>query len=115
MFLVHVLIRANQAALKDREKPFKGIGMHITTGPFVLGMVNRFVLFRLALVDGRTISNQTAAVVEVLDQMIADVLVVEVHAADIAATLDQRENDFSALGVQGAVTAGLGRAGQESL
>jgi hypothetical protein len=115
VLLVHVLVHADQTALEDRKEAFKGIGMHIATCPFVLGMVNRFVLVGLELVNGRAVSHQTAAVVEVLNQMVADVLVIEVHAANVAAALDQREDDFATLGVQGAVIASLRGARQESL
>src|ERR1017187_2140375 len=113
MFLVHVLIYTDQTAFEDREEPFKGIGMHVAARPFVLRVVNRFVLISLTHVDGRAIGNEAAAVVKMLDQMVTNVLVLQVHRPNIAATLYQGQHDFAAFGVQGAVVAGLRRAGQK--
>ena len=41
---VVVLIDANETALEDAEETFKRIGVHIAMCPFVLGIIDRFVL-----------------------------------------------------------------------
>jgi len=115
MLLVHVLIDPDQTALENAEEAFKGIRVNVAASPFVLAVIDRLMLIRLAHVDGRAVSDQTAAVVQVLDQMVADVLVVQIDATEIAAALDQGQHNFTALGIQGAIGAGLGRARQEGL
>jgi hypothetical protein len=44
VLLVHVLIDANESALEDRKEAFQSVGMHIAARPFVLGVIDRFVL-----------------------------------------------------------------------
>jgi hypothetical protein len=119
MFFVHVLIDANQTALEDTEKSFKGVGVNITARPFVLGMIYRFML-RFIWHDGeigfRAIGNQAACRIQVLADSAAHVAMIQIHGADVAAALDQREHLGSGLGVQrntGSL-AGLRRFGQIS-
>src|ERR1039458_4164644 len=73
------------------------------------------MLINLKLVNLRAVRDQAAALVQVLDQRGTDRLLVEVHAADRAATLNQRKNLAVRLGMQRASLTGLRRLGQESL
>ena len=41
---IDVLINADDAALKDAEKAFKRVRMHVAARPLKFGVVNRFVL-----------------------------------------------------------------------
>ena len=44
MLAIDVLVNADDAALEDREKSFKRVGMHVTARPLELGVVDPFVL-----------------------------------------------------------------------
>ena len=48
MLVVHMLINADDAAFEDAEIPFKRVGVNVAAQPFVLGVINRFVLLRVA-------------------------------------------------------------------
>jgi hypothetical protein len=114
VLVVHVLVHTDQTAFEDRKEVLQRVGVDIAARPFVLGMVHRFVLIRLALIDGRAVSDQTAPVIQMLHQSAADVFVVKVHAADCAAALDQTQNLRRGLGIERQILglAGLGRLGE---
>jgi hypothetical protein len=117
VLLVDVLEHADESALEDAEEAFKSVGMHIAPRLLVLGMVNGFVLQDLALVHGRAVSHQAAVLMQMLNQRIPHVLVIEVHAADIPAALDEAEYLGRRTCVQGQPCglAGLGRLRKVSL
>jgi len=111
VFVIHVLIHTDQTAFEDREEVLKRIGVNVTTRPFVLGVIDRLMLVGLADIHSRSVRDQTAAVVKVLSQGAAHVLMVEVHGADIAAALYKAKNLGRRLGIQcrTASLASLGR------
>ena len=100
MLLVHVLVNAHQSALEDAEEAFEGIGVNVTAHPFILGMVNGFVILDLKLVDGRAIGHEAAVLMQMLHECAPDILVIKVHAANLAAALDEAENLRSRFGIQ---------------
>src|SRR5258708_1682792 len=63
MFLVHVLIDPDQPALEDAEIALKRVGVNIATHPFILRVIDRFMLSRSRhdeLVGSRSVSDQAA-------------------------------------------------------
>jgi hypothetical protein len=117
MLLIHVLIYANKTALEDRKEPFQGIGMYIAARPLALGMIDRFVLRRRRHDESesvRAVSDQAAIFVQMLVHSTADVPVIQVHGADIAAAFYQREYHRRGFGIQCGASgfAGLGRLAQ---
>jgi hypothetical protein len=95
---VHVLINADQPALEDREEALQRVHMHVAARPFILGMINAFVLC-----DGRefvvlrAIGNEPAILMDVLIKKAADASMVEDHGPDIAATLGKTQNECMGL------------------
>lgn len=100
VLVVHVLIDADEPALEDREEVLKGIGVNIAARPFVLGMVHGLVIHDLRLVDGGLVGDEPAVFMQMARKRIADVPVIEVHGADVPATLDQGEHHRGRFGVR---------------
>src|ERR1022692_4147111 len=114
MLMAHVLVHTDQTALEDRKETFKGVGMHIAPRKFILGMVHRLMVTGDAGVVLRTVSDKAGTVREGIpdSELDAHASAVQVHGADWAATLYEGKDDFAALGMEGAVAAGLFGAGQ---
>ena len=74
--------------------------MRVTTRPLVLGVIHRLVLVAKELVRLRAVSDQAAIFVQMLLKRATDVLVIEVHAADVSAALDKAEYLGGGLRVQ---------------
>jgi len=92
MLGVDMLIHADNASLENREKAFKRIGMHVAACPFVLGMVNGFVLRRLIFEYWRTIRHQAAFAVKLAVEQAANAAMVNDHGADRAAAFDEAQD-----------------------
>ena len=109
MFGVDVLVNANDAALEDREKPFKRIGMHVAALPLKFGMVNRAMAGCAGKLEHRgAIRHQAALRVELRIEKATDTAMVDDHRADRAAAFNEAQNLYIALATSGP-TAGLGR------
>ena len=103
VLFVHVLVDAHQTALEDREKPFKGIGMHVAASSLVFGVIDRSMLRfggHHEFVDGRSVSDESAALVQMLNDGRPNVAVIQVHGTDIATTFNEAEHHRSGLSIR---------------
>ena len=109
--LAHVVIGANDAALEDREEVFSGVAvLEPAVGDIFLGaVIDDRVTGELATdagIDGAFVAHKVGRSIDVGNDQAANVLGVDVgdmKAADVAFTLDQREDGF--LGFHGAGSA----------
>jgi len=106
---IDVLVNADDAALEDREEPFKSIGVHVAARPFELGMVDGFVFRRAGKLENwRAVAHQAAALIKMLVQARANAAMVKNDGPDRTAALDKAENLDVRLATAGAL-AGLSR------
>jgi len=103
VFVIHVLVHADKAALEYRKEPFEGIGMDVAAHELELRVIDRFVL-RLSrhdeFVDSRSVSDQSAVFMQMFDHGRAHVAMIQVHGADVPATLDETKYHRRGFGVQ---------------
>ena len=114
MFDVHVLVDADKTALQDAEKAFQRVGMHVIARPLEFGVIDHFMAGnRRKLVASRRIGHEAAILMDVATDHGHGAAVVEHGRADIAATLNEaQDNRVMGLAAEASRTLGLARPRQ---
>lgn len=93
MLGVDMLINPNNAALENREKPFKRIGMYVAARPFKLVVIDGFVSREATEFEVLAhVGNEAAILAHHRPQMPSDAMVIEADRPDVAATLNEAQD-----------------------
>lgn len=93
MLGIDVLINADDAALEDREKPFKRVGMHVAARPFKLGVIDTLMFGKTTEFEVlRHVANEAAILAHHRPQMPSNATMIERDGANIAATFDKAQD-----------------------